>query len=70
MIPLLSSFLEKSHDVLEGKQERSVSFFKSFFLRNDKSIVYKREKRDWNVEIFDSFFEDMKNRGNINHREN
>lgn len=29
------------------------------------SSFIKKEKRDWNMEIFDFFFKDMKNKRNI-----
>jgi len=62
-------FKKRQYNVITTKK-KSTSFFKSFFLRNNKSIIYKKKKRDWNMEIFDSFFKDMKNRGNIKCREN
>jgi len=65
-----SELFEKRGDNVISIEEKSAWFIKALFLRNEKTIICKRESRNRNtkIKIFWSFLKDMKDRSNIESR--
>jgi len=62
-----SELFEKRGDNVVATEERSTWFIKALFLRNEKTIIYKRESRNRNAKI-KFFLKDMKDKCNIKSR--
>ena len=65
-----SELIKKRKDNIIATKEKSICFFKEFFLWNEKTIIYKRKKWDKDIESLYSFFKNVKNRWNIESKKN
>ena len=67
-----SELFEKRKENVIATDEKSIWFIKALLLRNEITVIYKRESKNRNIriKIFWLFLKDMKNRCNIENRYN